>query len=236
VPITYDANNSFGVLILAVPLAASQLALRALRNVELETQATIISLMDALEVRDAYTAHHSARVTEYTEAILNELPHLPSRIKLTTVEAARIHDVGKIGIRDDSLLKNGPLTPEERKEIERHSAVGAEIISNLGIYRNSASIVRHHHERWDGKGYPDGLKGEEIPIGARVIAVADTFDAMTSNRPYRRALSFAVALEEIERCRGTQFDPQVADAFIRAMKRPVTEAASALQPVPGHAD
>lgn len=236
VPITYAANANFGVLILAVPLAGSQMALRALRNVELETQATIISLTDALEVRDSYTAHHSARVTEYAEAILEEMPHLPNRVKLTTVEAARIHDVGKIGIRDESLLKNGPLTPEERKEMERHSAIGAEIISNLGIYRQSAGIVRHHHERWDGKGYPDGLAGEEIPIGARVIAVADTFDAMTSNRPYRRALSFSVAMEEVLRCSGSQFDPQVVAAFERAMNKPLTSRASSLNTQPGHAD
>ena len=217
------AENPFGILILTVPLAGSHLALRTLKKVELETQATIVSLTDALEVRDAYTHHHSARVTEYVEAILDEMPHIPSRLKLITVEAARIHDVGKIGIKDTALLKAGPLTDDERQEMQRHSAIGADIVSNLGIYRHSAAIVRHHHERYDGRGYPDALKGDEIPLGARIIAVADAFDAMTSNRPYRRALPFSVALDEIVKNSGVQFDPQVVDAFQRAMLKPLTE-------------
>lgn len=231
-------ENPFGILILTVPLAGSHLALRTLKKVELETQATIVSLTDALEVRDAYTHHHSARVTEYVEAILEEMPHLPSRLKLITIEAARIHDVGKIGIKDTALLKAGPLTDDERVEIQRHSAIGADIVGNLGIYRNSAAIVRHHHERFDGRGYPDGLKGEEIPLGARVIAVADSFDAMTSNRPYRRAMPFSTALDEIVKNSGTQFDPQVVEAFQRAMLKPVTahEIQSRAMPVPAPGD
>ncbi|MER3484673.1 MAG: hypothetical protein C4345_00545, partial [Chloroflexota bacterium] len=92
--------------------------------------------------------------------------------------------LGKIGVRDAALLKQGPLTAEEFEEIKRHSSIGAELVSRLAIYRRSAAIVRHHHERWDGRGYPDGLKGEQIPLGSRIIAVADTFDAMTSDRPY----------------------------------------------------
>jgi HD-GYP domain-containing protein (c-di-GMP phosphodiesterase class II) len=220
VPIT-AAESGFGVLILIVPLAGSHLALRNLRKVELETQATMASLTDALEVRDAYTSHHSERVTEYVEAILGEMPHVPSRMKAITIEAARIHDVGKIGIQDTALLKNGPLTDEEWREIRRHPVIGADIVKKLGIYRNSAAIVRHHHERWDGTGYPDGLKGEDIPLGSRIIAVADSFDAMTSNRSYRRARPFPVALEEIVKNAGTQYDPVVVEAFERAMMKPV---------------
>jgi len=226
VPIT-AAESGFGVLILAVPLAGSHLALRTLKKVEQETLATMASLTDALEVRDAYTHHHSARVMEYTELILDEMPNVPSRLKLITIEAARIHDVGKVGIQDTALLKNGPLSHEERMEIQRHPVIGADIVSNLGIYRHSANIVRHHHERWDGKGYPDGLAGDEIPLGARVIAVADSFDAMTSNRPYRRALAFSIALEEIVKNSGSQFDPQVVDAFRVAMTKPLPEADAA---------
>lgn len=225
VPIT-AANHPWGILILAVPLIGSHLALRTLKKVELEAQATIVSLMDALEFRDEYTAHHSSRVTQYVEGILIEMPNLPSRLKLATVEAARIHDVGKVGIRDTALLKNGPLTESERKEINLHPVIGADIVQNLEMYRNGASIVRHHHERWDGLGYPDGLTGEDIPLGARIIAVADSFDAMTSDRPYRKALSFSTALAEIVRNSGVQFDPQVVEAFQRYMAEP------ALAPAP----
>jgi HD-GYP domain-containing protein (c-di-GMP phosphodiesterase class II) len=235
VPIT-AAENAFGVLILAVPLAGSHLALRTLKKVELETQATIVSLTDALEVRDAYTNHQSARVTEYVDAILEEMPHVPSRLKLITIEAARIHDVGKIGIKDTALLKDGPLTDDERREMQRHSVIGADIVSNLGIYRHSSAIVRHHHERFDGKGYPDGLKGEEIPLGSRIIAVADAFDAMTSNRPYRRALAFSVAYDEIVKNSGIQFDPQVVDAFKRAMNKPIAVGELELRSAPATGD
>ena len=216
VPIT-AADHSWGILILVVPLAGAHMALRALKKVQLETQATIVSLTDALEFRDAYTHHHSARVTEYVTAILDEMPHLPSRLRLTTIDAARIHDVGKVGIRDVALLKDGKLTDAEFKEIQRHPVIGADIVQNLEMYRHGASVVRHHHERWDGRGYPDGLKGEDIPLGARIIAVGDSYDAMTSNRPYRRALSHTVAMDEIARNSGIQFDPQVVEAFQRAM-------------------
>jgi HD-GYP domain-containing protein (c-di-GMP phosphodiesterase class II) len=222
VPITSEAHP-WGVLILTVPLAGAYYALRMLKQVELEAQATIVSLMDALEFRDEYTHRHSSRVTQYVEGILLEMPNLPSRVKISTVEAARVHDVGKVGIRDTALLKNGPLTEDEFKEIKLHPVIGADIVQNLEMYRNGASIVRHHHERWDGKGYPDGLKGEDIPLGARIIAVADSFDAMTSDRPYRRALSHATALAEIERNSGIQFDPQVVEAFKRYMALPATQ-------------
>lgn len=227
VPITAN-DHPWGVLILAVPLAGAYYALRMLKQVELEAQATIVSLMDALEFRDEYTHRHSSRVTQYVEGILIEMPSLPSRIKIATIEAARVHDVGKVGIRDTALLKNGPLTEDEFKEIQLHPVIGADIVQHLEMYRHGASIVRHHHERWDGKGYPDGLKGEDIPLGARIIAVADSFDAMTSDRPYRRALSHATALAEIERNSGIQFDPQVVEAFQRYMAKPV--AATAPQP------
>lgn len=233
VPITANPHP-WGVLILAVPLAGSHFALRTLRKVEVETQATIVSLTDALEFRDAYTHHHSARVTEYVEAILEEMPHIPSRMRLTTVEAARIHDVGKVGIRDTALLKSGPLTDEERREMQRHSSIGADIVGNLDMYRQGATIVRHHHERWDGAGYPAGLKELEIPLGARIIAVADSFDAMTSDRPYRRALTVATALGEIRRSSGSQFDPAVVEAFERAMLKPygVEEREPSRAPLP----
>jgi HD-GYP domain-containing protein (c-di-GMP phosphodiesterase class II) len=214
-------ENPLALLILFVPLLGSHLAQRALRKVQLETQATIESLADALEVRDEYTHNHSVRVTEYVQGILDQLPHLPEGTRKMIRDAARIHDVGKMGVRDDALLKPGKLTDEEYEEIKRHPVIGADLIGNLEMYRRSVPIVRHHHERWDGKGYPDGVRGEDIPLGARIIAVADSFDAMTSDRPYRRAMAFEVALAEIRRYSGIQFDPQVVQAFEQALREPL---------------
>lgn len=211
------SQHPLALLVLAMPFVGSHLTIRALRNVQAETQATMASLADALEVRDAYTHQHSVRVTKLVEAILDEMPHLPSNMRKMILDAARIHDLGKIAVRDAALLKQGPLTPEEFEEIKRHSSVGADLVGRLAIYRHSAGIVRHHHERWDGKGYPDGLKGEDIPLGARIIAVADSFDAMTSDRPYRRGMTPEAAIAEIQRNAGTQFDPKVVEAFVRAM-------------------
>jgi HD-GYP domain-containing protein (c-di-GMP phosphodiesterase class II) len=223
-------ENPFALVILFVPLLGSHLAQRALRKVQLETQATIESLVDALEIRDEYTHNHSVRVTEYTQRILDQMPTLPQGTKKMVHDAARIHDIGKMGVRDGALLKPGKLTDEEYDEIKRHPAIGADLIGNLEMYRRSVPIVRHHHERWDGRGYPDGVAGEEIPLGARIIAVADSFDAMTSDRPYRRAMSFGVALAEIRRNSGIQFDPQIVEAFEQAMREPI--AARESQPAP----
>jgi HD-GYP domain-containing protein (c-di-GMP phosphodiesterase class II) len=125
-----------------------------------------------------------------------------------------LHDIGKIGVSDGILIKNGPLTDEEYAIIKLHPTIGERIVSPLGLVREEQSIIRHHHERFDGHGYPDGLAGEEIPILARILAVADAFDAMTTTRSYRRARPAEHALAEMLRCAGTQFDP----AIVQAMK------------------
>jgi len=124
-----------------------------------------------------------------------------------------LHDIGKIGVRDTVLLKPGRLTEEEFAEIHRHPEIGDAIVRPLRLLAKEREIIRFHHERFDGKGYPDGLRGEEIPVLARILAVADAYDAMTSNRPYRTRRTHAFALEELRRCAGTQFDPQVVSAF-----------------------
>lgn len=214
-------QHPLALFVLMVPLIGSHLAQRALRKVQQETKATIESLVDALEVRDTYTHNHSVRVTEYVQAILEEMPQIPVATRQMIANAARIHDIGKMGVRDNALLKPGKLTDEEYEEIKRHAAIGAELIGNLEMYRRSVPIVRHHHERWDGRGYPDGIASDQIPLGARIIAVADSFDAMTSDRPYRRAMTFEAALAEIRRNCGVQFDPQIVEAFDRAMRGPV---------------
>lgn len=219
VPVIDDVNP-FGIPILVIPLIGSHLAQRALRQVAEESQAAIEGLADALEKRDPYTHRHSIRVAEYSSAILAEMPHVPALTRETIVNAARIHDLGKVGTGDIALHKNGPLTDQERREMQQHATIGADIIARLSFYRHSVPIVRHHHERWDGRGYPDGLGGENIPIGARIVCVADSFDAMTSDRPYRRAMAVTSALAEVRRNSGSQFDPQIVEAFERSLINP----------------
>jgi len=157
-------------------------------------------------------------VTSYSLATANYLPlgHLEKRwLKIASV----LHDVGKIGIEDHILRKPERLNPEEFDLIKRHSQMGAEIIEHIRQLKEIVPGVKYHHEQIDGKGYPDGLKGESIPMIAKIVAVADTYDAMTTDRPYRRALSKETAIEELKRCSGTQFDQEVVNAFIQAYEK-----------------
>jgi len=137
-----------------------------------------------------------------------------------------LHDVGKLGVRDEVLNKPGPLTEDELSEVRAHPEIGARMVSLDGALQAALPAVLYHHERWDGAGYPTGKAGEEIPLEARVLAVADAFDAMTSDRPYRRALSRAEALAEVERCAGTQFDPQIARVFLELFEEAELAAAA----------
>jgi putative nucleotidyltransferase with HDIG domain len=174
---------------------------------------TIMAFSDALEARDQYTAGHSRRVMEYSKSI-------GQRMKLDKQDiedlkrSALLHDIGKIGIPDIVLKKKTKLTDEEYAIIKSHPETGAAILKNIKSFKHLVSAVYHHHEQFDGEGYPDGVKGAAIPLHARIIAITDTFDAMTSSRSYRSALSFRKALSELERCKGTQFDPDIADIFI----------------------
>ena len=210
-------ENAGAVLLIGFPLMAPQFAYKALSDARNSVRATVEQLVDTLEQRDRSTADHSRRVADYVEAIVEHMMEVPPQMTDTILWAARVHDLGKIGVRDATLFKAGPLTPAERDEMQTHPVLGAEIVANLAQSEAIAIIIRHHHERWDGKGYPDGLKGEAIPLGSRIIAVADTFEAMTADRPYRRALPMQTAYEEILRHSGTQFDPNVVRAFERAL-------------------
>ena len=169
------------------------------------------------EVKDVYTKGHSDRVAEYSVLIGKKLGLSDEDLKTLRI-GALFHDIGKIGIPDAILLKNDKLTDDEYSEIKNHPSIGAHILSNASIFANIIPIVKHHHERYDGRGYPSQLAGENIPYFARIVAVADTFDAMTSKRSYRNALDIDYTMKEIERCKGTQFDPQVADAFLDILK------------------
>jgi response regulator RpfG family c-di-GMP phosphodiesterase len=176
--------------------------------------ASIQSLADALEVKDQYTHGHSVRVARYMVTIANRLGLTPAEIQDIEL-GGRVHDIGKIGVREDVLSKNGPLTDDEYKHVMTHPMVGWRILQPL-LRENprALNVVRFHHERFDGRGVPDGLVGDTIPIEARIAAVADTFDAMTSARPYRPGLSLDVTQAELKRCSGTQLDPAVVSAFL----------------------
>lgn len=179
---------------------------------------TIDALSLALEARDPYSRGHSFRVMKYAEAIAKNMK-LNSGERNLLKNAAILHDVGKIGIKDHILLKPDRLTPEEMLQIREHPKISEAIILPISFLKEAGRIVRHHHERFDGAGYPDQIKGEKIPLPARIMAVADTYDAMTSNRPYRQALSADAALRELENNAGTQLDPGCVESFLSHLRR-----------------
>ena len=179
---------------------------------------TIQVLSSALDAKDSYTEGHSQRVTEYSLAVAEEMKLPKNKVEMIQI-AAILHDIGKIGIRDFILCKPGKLTNEEFDIIKNHPTLGAEIVSHIAFLADKATIIKHHHERFDGRGYPDGLKEQEIPIGSRIIAVCDSFDAMTSKRSYRDNMPVHKALTELKNCSGTQFDKDIADVFITIFNR-----------------
>lgn len=185
---------------------------------------TAIALAAAVDARDPYTHGHTERVTVYANAIADELQEHPevkgvSRFKELLNIAALLHDIGKIGIPDDILRKRGKLTPKEFKKMQEHSVIGAIILQPIKGMEEVAKAVKAHHEWYDGRGYPERMRGLEIPVMTRIISVADTFDSMTTDRPYRKHLGDEVALRELETCAGSQFDPVVVEAFMRAYRK-----------------
>jgi len=184
----------------------------ALREIEESYKITLEALVTALDAREHETQAHSQRVREYTLTLARVLG-LSHDVMLHIGRGALLHDVGKIGVRDYILLKPGRLSAEEWAEMKQHPQIGHDILQGIKFLAPAAEIVLCHQERWDGRGYPRGLAGRDIPLGARIFSVADTLDAMTSDRPYRKALSFEAAYREIRACSGTQFDPDIVEAF-----------------------
>jgi putative nucleotidyltransferase with HDIG domain len=191
----------------------------ARQQVILKQLETIEAMINALEAKDPYTQGHCLRVGGYAREILDRCSGLSREQVFEAQAGAILHDIGKIGVPDHILLKRGALTDDESAAIERHVIIGENILAHLDSTREVARSVRHHHERWDGGGYPDGLRGEEIPFASRVISVADAIDALLTDRPYRRGKSIADVMTLLERERGRQFDPVVADHALSALRR-----------------
>jgi putative nucleotidyltransferase with HDIG domain len=184
-----------------------------MQDLERSYDSTLEAMGDALDLRDEETEGHSKRVTAYTIALARAMGLNADELR-NIARGAFLHDIGKIATPDSILLKPGKLNDEEMAVMREHCARGYEIVCKIPFLSEAAEIVHAHHERYDGKGYPRGLSGEEIPLGARIFAIADTLDAMTSDRPYRRGTSFTAAMEEIARCAGGQFDPKIVEVFM----------------------
>jgi len=193
--------------------ARTDMLRQAIADLERSYDITLEALGDALDLKDAETEGHSKRVTGYTVALSRAMGLSPNDIR-TIARGAFLHDIGKMAIPDAILLKPGRLDLDERTVMRDHCARGYQILCKIPYLREAAEIVYCHQEHFDGSGYPRGLRGEDIPLGARIFAVADTLDAITSDRPYRKANSFTAARGEIQRCAGTQFDPQVVDVYL----------------------
>lgn len=199
--------------LLVIPTIIAYVTFKNSKEVQNDTLRLLENLADIVDLRDIYTGGHSRRVADLVNQTLNQLKIFGKEAEII-VTAARLHDIGKIGTPDDILKKPGRLTEEEMLVMQSHSQRGADLISKYNTFSRGVSMVRHHHERWDGHGYPDRLKDYEIPFGARVIAVADSFDAMTSDRPYRQALSETQAIQILLEGRGDQWDPGIVDALV----------------------
>jgi putative nucleotidyltransferase with HDIG domain len=193
--------------------ARTEMLRDAMADLERSYDITLEALGDALDLKDAETEGHSKRVTAYTVALARAMNIPPEQMR-TIARGAYLHDIGKMAIPDAILLKPVKLDVQEQVLMREHCARGYRILKKIPFLSDAAEIVYSHQEHFDGSGYPRGLKGDEIPLGARIFSIADTLDAITSDRPYRTASSFAEARREIERCSGTQFDPQVAKVYL----------------------
>jgi putative nucleotidyltransferase with HDIG domain len=199
-----------------VPIWLSLRAFESVGRLRQETVQAVLRMAESIDYRDTNTYEHSQRIADLTRRLAVELGLAPEHVA-DIVLSSRVHDLGKIGISNEILFKTGPLTMEERGVMEEHTVIGANILSSYSAFKDSVAIVRHHHEHWDGSGYPDGLKGEDIPVGSRVIGVVDAFDAMTADRPYRMGMPVVEAVRRLKDGIGTQFDPRICAVFIQVL-------------------
>ena len=219
--IGFDKEDEFILKFLAEKSALNIENLALYDNLKHSLMATLMTLVSAIEAKDAYTQQHSSRVTKHALDIAGEMGCDHDDLQRISASAP-LHDIGKIGISDNILNKPGQLTSEEFSHIKTHPLIGVNIVTPLGLDNEELAIIRNHHERWDGKGYPDGLSQNQIPRLARILAVADAFDAMNSNRAYREALSLDICIKELNAHSGTQFDPEVVKAALSVFSRTMT--------------
>ena len=215
----------WNIILIAVVLSLIHSSLRNYIKLRQQAKNTFEKIMDLLGKRDPYTHRHSESVGDLTEAISDEMGIAPDR-KEDIISAARVHDIGKLGIPDSILLKESKLNEEEWEIMKEHPVTGANILSGLTIYEDSVDVVRYEHERWDGSGYPEGLEKEEIPLGSRIVAVADVWNALRTKRPYRGPLSLEKAREEIQEMSGVKLDPEAVDALLTVVKEGRAEVKS----------
>ena len=220
----------WALCLMVIPVALIYISFRNNALLRFQTREAIEALADTIDMRDPYTFAHSQRVARYARELAINMG-LPDDVVDTIESAARVHDLGKIVVDTSVLTKATALTEAEWEMMKKHPEIGANIVSRFPYYRSGQELVLYHHERYDGRGYPQGIEGDSIPVGARVIAVADAFDAMTTDRPYRRALPLKVALQELERHKGVQWDSQVVEAFIEVLRQELeSEGDSSLLP------
>jgi putative nucleotidyltransferase with HDIG domain len=213
--ITYFGVGMWGLVLFAIPFLVARHSFLHYMEIRSDLKNFVRALSEVLEEIDPYTRHHSTRVAQYAVRLARGMGR--SEREVEEIEyAALVHDLGKIGPQHQHILqKPGSLSHEEQRTLRAHPAAGAEIVAKVRALRRAAEIVRSHHERPDGQGYPFGLRSADVPLGARILNVSDAFDAMTSDRPYRRALTIDAALKELKRGAGTQFDEQVVQTLVR---------------------
>ncbi len=226
------AMSPWYILLVLIPLALVHISLRGYMRLRQQAQEAFEKMTQSLMERDRYTGIHSEDVAALACRLARALGLSEDEVERIGA-AARVHDIGKIAIPDRILLKPEKLTPDEWKLMRQHPVISAELLANLEIYDGSLDIIRHHHEHWDGSGYPDGLKGEQIPLGARILAVADVYNALITDRPYRKAYSHEEALEIIAGMSGKELDPQIVELFLKMMREEGTKASESRRAIGG---
>ncbi|MBV1758830.1 MAG: HD domain-containing protein [Dethiosulfatibacter sp.] len=228
VALAYDNYGAGAVVLFFIPLMLSRYSFKLYVDMRKNYYDTVKALINAIEAKDPYTSGHANRVGEYSVAIAQEINLSPKQIEIIK-NAALLHDIGKIGIDDRILNKQERLSDLELEVIRNHPSIGYDIIKDIGFLKDVMNIVKHHHEKWDGSGYPMGLKGSEIPIETTILTISDSYDAMTTDRPYRKALSSEEAIKELLKYSGTQFNPEIIDKAIETLRKIDTHGLDSVQ-------